>query len=459
MSASTNRDEKPRPGGGIKVLRIGIVQNGKIIDERELKRRETVSIGSSQKATFQISSDALPRVFDLFEHAGGKYYLRFSPGMDGKVQLTGAEVKDLEGLKRAGRLIQRGDAAAVELSDDSRGKVAVGDITVLFQFKQLAAEPSRPMLPSDARGSVIQNIDAQFAGIFVLVSILQISLVTYARSLPYVEPSSIDQVESKYQKLIMPDRMPEPPKEEVKDTGADKGKDKQKEKGESKAKGSGKKKGGDKAVDEEAAARARKERLTKQVAGQGLLRVLGANSRHGGALNDVFSEGGAVGQLGDAFSGIQGVDIAGSGGERGTRGGGSGTGVGIGDLQTEGGGNVKTGAKIEASVAGNLKTEAPEVDGKLSESEINSVMKRQLKALRDCYEGALKRNRTLAGKLVIKFEIEESGRTQNIEFEEDSLGSPDVKECIMRRAKYWRFPKPDGGSVFVAYPIVFTPAS
>ena len=116
------------------------------------------------------------------------------------------------------------------------------------------------------------------------------------------------------------------------------------------------------------------------------------------------------------------------------------------------------GTKTEAAVSGNLKTEAPEVDGKLDANEINTVMKRQLKALRDCYEGALKRNRKLSGKLVIKFEIEESGRTQNIGFEEDSLGSSEVRECIERRAKYWRFPKPDGGSVFVAYPIVFTPA-
>ena len=85
-----------------------------------------------------------------------------------------------------------GDAQAVELSDESRGKVIVRDITVLFQFKQLISEPTRPVLPSDAKGSLLQNIDAQFAGIFVLVAIFQISLVTYARSLPYIEPSSID---------------------------------------------------------------------------------------------------------------------------------------------------------------------------------------------------------------------------------------------------------------------------
>ena len=93
MAAPTKTDDKKSTGVGIKALRIGIVQNGKIVDERELKRRDTVSIGNSQNSTFSVSSDTLPRNFDLFEAAGSKYYLRWVDGMDGKIQLTGAEVK------------------------------------------------------------------------------------------------------------------------------------------------------------------------------------------------------------------------------------------------------------------------------------------------------------------------------------------------------------------------------
>lgn len=460
--SSSKKSDGSKPAAGIKVLRIGIVQNGKIIDERELKRRDTVSIGNSPKATFQVTSDALPRgVFDLFEAAGPKYWLRFTEGMDGRIQV-GSKVSDFKSLEAEGRVSQRGDAKALELADDNRGKIVIGDVTVLFQFRELVAEPARPVLPPDARGSILQNIDAQFAGIFVLVAVLQISLVTYARSLPYIEPSSIEEVGERYQKLIMPDRIPEPPKDPVVDPGAgDKTKEKEPEKKDDPEKGQAKSKGNaskGKELTEEEAARARKAAITKQVAGKGLLKVLGSNSRSAGALSDVFQEGGVTGSLGDAFSGIQGVDVAESGGQATTRGGGAGEGVGIGELATEGGGSVKTGVKTEANVEGTLKTEAPEVDGKLSESEINSVMKRQLKSLRDCYESALKRTRTLAGKLVIRFEIDEGGRTQNVEFEDDSLGSGEVRECIAKRAKYWRFPKPDGGSVFVAYPIVFTPA-
>lgn len=458
--SSTNKSGAQETGP--KVLRIGIVQRGKIIDERELKKRETVSVGSSEKASFTVNSEALPKSFDLFEYDGTHYWLRFAQGMDGRIQLTGAQVSELESLRKDGKIVRRGDAEAVKLSDQSRGKVMVGDVQVLFQFKTAAAAPLKPVLPPEIRGSLLQNIDVQFASIFVVVALLQISLVTYARNQPYIEPTSIDQIDQTYQRLIMPDRPPEPPRDAVAEAGAgeeekkdDQPQEKPKEddskkKGKSDAKESG-------PVDAEAAARARKEAISKQVAGKGLLKVLGANRGGDGALADVFSEGGAVGNLGDAFSGIQGVDIASSGGEAGTRGGGSGQGVGIGDLATSGGGSVTSGQKTEVAVKGDAKVEAPEVDGELSQNEIAAVMRRQLSGLRDCYERALKRDRKLAGKVVIRFEITMDGRTSNIEFE-DSMKSPEVTSCIKDRARSWRFPKPDGGSVFVAYPIVFTPS-
>lgn len=458
MSASKPNEDAEN---GPKVLRIGIVQKGKIVDERELKRRETVSIGTHEKAMFSVSSDALPKSFDLFDYDGKDYFLRFSSGMEGRIQLEGTNTPaDFNQLRQQSKVLKRGDSDAVKLTDASKGKVVIGDITVLFQFKTLQASPAIPVLPAEIKGSLLQNIDGQFTAIFVLVAIFEISLVAYARSQPYIEPTSIEQIDQSFQRLIMPDRAPEPPKE-MADAGNEKGKEENKEKPKEESKDQGKKgKAKDTGpVDAEAAARARKEAISKAVAGKGLLKVLGANRNGDGALNDVFNEGGgAVGSLGDAFSGIQGVDIASSGGQTGTRGGGSGTGVGIGDLGTEGGGSVSSGTKTETAVRGDARAEAPEVDGELSQAEISGVMKRNLKALRDCYESALKRDRTLSGKVVIRFEILEDGRTANIEFEDSSLKSADVISCIKGRAKYWRFPKPEGGSVFVAYPIVFTPA-
>lgn len=460
MSAAKKSGEKEAP----KVLRIGIVQRGKIIDEREMKRRETVTVGSSENATFTVASPALPSSFDLFEYDGKRYYLRFTPDMEGRVQHSGNEVLSFDKLRGMGRVVKRGDHEAFVMDDSSRGKVIIGgDVTVLFQFKTPLAAPVKPVLPADIRGSLLQNIDTQFTAIFVAVALLQISLVTYARNLPYIEPTSIDEIDQSYQRLIMPDREPEPPMDQpVADKGDDKGEEKKEEpKKKEPAKKPQKKAGKDDSKkSDEASAKARKEAVAKKVAGKGLLKVLGAKGGGGdSALDDVFSEGtGSMGDLGEAFSGVQGVDIAGSGEEAGTRGGGSGEGVGIGDLKTEGGGSVQTGKKTETKVTGSAAAQAPEVDGELSSAQIARVMKRQLKALRDCYERALKRDRTLKGKIVIRFEILESGRTANVDID-DRMGSSDVAKCIEGRAKYWRFPKPDGGSVFVSYPVVFTPSS
>jgi hypothetical protein len=39
------------------------------------------------------------------------------------------------------------------------------------------------------------------------------------------------------------------------------------------------------------------------------------------------------------------------------------------------------------------------------------------------------------------------------------MGSDAVGDCIISRLKRWRFPKPDGGSVTVNFPFIFTPSS
>ncbi|MEM1024079.1 MAG: AgmX/PglI C-terminal domain-containing protein [Myxococcota bacterium] len=443
---------------GPKVLRIGIVQRGKIIDEREMKKRETVSIGSGAKATFQVSADGMPKVFDLFDYDGKQYWLRYSDSMNGRVQSDAGQVQTFENFKESGQVVERKGSKAVPLPDSSRGKVVIGDVTVLFQFKPKAAAPVKPVLPAELRGSVLQALDMQFAVILLVVFISSIATIAWAKyeARNYVEPMSIEEVDERFQRLIMPKREPQPPREEVAKKSDDEGKKKKEKKKEPEKKAEKKEEPKD-PVDAEAAARARKQAVKEKVAGKGLLKVLGAKGEGGsGALADVFSEGGEDGSLADAFSGVQGVDVASEGTS--TRGGGSGEQVGIGALGTEGGGNVKTGTKKETAIRGTAQAQAPDVDGDLSAAKINRVMRRQKGAIQACYESALKRNRNLKGKLIIDFEILENGRTDNIDFG-GSLRSKDLESCIRRRARSWRFPRPSGGSVFVSFPFVLEPAS
>ena len=45
----------------VKILRIGIIQGGRIVEERLVRKRENITIGQSAKNMFIVLSNALPR--------------------------------------------------------------------------------------------------------------------------------------------------------------------------------------------------------------------------------------------------------------------------------------------------------------------------------------------------------------------------------------------------------------
>src|SRR5262245_7923969 len=107
--------------GGPKVLRIGLIQAGRVIEERIIKQRTNVTVGSSEKNLFVISEGELPPNFCLFELAGDDYQLNFTESMRGRVALPDglAEIAELKGRARS-----LGDGVyQVALGEDSRGKV------------------------------------------------------------------------------------------------------------------------------------------------------------------------------------------------------------------------------------------------------------------------------------------------------------------------------------------------
>src|SRR5258708_14025282 len=71
---------------GPKVLRIGLVTGGRILEERIVKQRTTVTVGPSEKSMFVVQAN-LPSQFKLFELIGNDYFLNFLDGMAGRVAL------------------------------------------------------------------------------------------------------------------------------------------------------------------------------------------------------------------------------------------------------------------------------------------------------------------------------------------------------------------------------------
>src|SRR5262249_55695394 len=96
---------------GPKVLRIGLVQGGKVIEERVLKQRTHVTIGPSEKSMFVTPSKNLPPNFRLFEIVGGDYVLNYLDGMTGRIALkTG--ISDLAELRSRAKRITVGTTQA-----------------------------------------------------------------------------------------------------------------------------------------------------------------------------------------------------------------------------------------------------------------------------------------------------------------------------------------------------------
>jgi hypothetical protein len=111
------------PGaGGPRLLRIGVVQGGRVLEDRIIRERRAVTVGASERADFVIASDEIGTTVSLFETDGPDYFLHVSEGMTGRVALEGgiADVTTLRGR--------------VRLTDASRGKITLGDVTFLFEL-------------------------------------------------------------------------------------------------------------------------------------------------------------------------------------------------------------------------------------------------------------------------------------------------------------------------------------
>lgn len=140
---------------GPKVLRIGLVQSGKVIEERVIKQRSHVTIGPSEKSMFVLPTKAIPPNFKLFELVGNDYVLNFLEGMTGRVALkTG--ISDLAALRGQAKRVQQGPVQAfqIPLSEDARGKVVIAETTFLFQFVAPPPVQPKPQLPLSVKSGV-----------------------------------------------------------------------------------------------------------------------------------------------------------------------------------------------------------------------------------------------------------------------------------------------------------------
>lgn len=92
--------------------------------------------------------------------------------------------------------------------------------------------------------------------------------------------------------------------------------------------------------------------------------------------------------------------------------------------------------------------------GSLDKAVIRRVIQRHIGEVKRCYEAQLEKDKSLAGRVMVRFLIGGDGKVTESGIEETSLKSPAAEKCIADAVRSWEFPRPAGGSVLVSYPFV-----
>src|SRR5688572_22517588 len=304
---------------GPKVLRIGIIQAGKIVEERVIRRRESVTVGSSEKNHFVIHTDGMPARFELFQLVGHDYILNFTDIMSGRVGLPGG-VQDLTQMRQSGAARNAGSHYQVKLNDNSRGKVVIGGTTLLFQFVVPPPVQPRPQLPAAARAGFVRSIDWLFTSFMVFTFMSTFGFIVYLENADWPIDEGIAVVPEQYVKMLMEEPPPPP---EVKQTDAptddSKADDKkadstpkeEKKADKTKREEPGEKKAAKDSGDTEQQVADATARIAREAAQAAESLVVGAlSSAAGGALADVLAGGAVTGNAQDVLSQAMGVGVA-----------------------------------------------------------------------------------------------------------------------------------------------------
>ena len=140
-----------------RALRVGVVAEGRVVDERLLRDERAITVGSHEGCTFVLGGIDVPSSFTLFEVTKGGVLMRFTEGMHGRIVLSTGPMDLAEA--RAVATEERKGVYAVGLGEEGRGKVRIGAVTVLFQRVAVPPLQARPQLPASVQRTLQDAID------------------------------------------------------------------------------------------------------------------------------------------------------------------------------------------------------------------------------------------------------------------------------------------------------------
>jgi hypothetical protein len=447
------------PQQAIKVLRIGVLQGGKIIQERRIDIKETVTVGDNPKATFQLTVPKLPKKFPVFLWKGDGYHLQFVESMSGKVALDN-EVLGLDELRKKGKARRKGDVWSYPLQEQNRGKITIEGYTLLFQFVPAPPEPLHPAIQTDFRAKLLEEDDPVFLAFLGLFSVLATIFVVYVRSVEPVEIVDLASLPQRLVEIAIPKELLDKKEQGAAEKAATEDKKEDPKKREEVASEDKTPRKQLTAEEKAAAEIVRKQRLEAEVLQKSLLlKMIGTRGegRSGDKAQDLFTETDGVGQnLDAALKVVSGAEVGTASSLAIKQGLGEGTGRGdasIGDLAKADGGTSKLGSGPGTKVRTKVVTEGADISGEGDPGKVKGIVNGNIGQIQACYEAQLKADPTLKGRVEVQWNIV-NGRVTSAKVFANSTGNAALANCIVDRVRRWTFPKEI--EMDVLYPFVLS---
>jgi len=100
---------------------------------------------------------------------------------------------------------------------------------------------------------------------------------------------------------------------------------------------------------------------------------------------------------------------------------------------------------------------APIASARIAPEFFRAVVRAHLHEIQACYAEGLARRPALAGRVVLRWTIAESGEVIDAGVQSSELGDPLVELCMVARVRGWTFPANGRGTIRVSYPFELRP--
>ncbi|MFO0594827.1 MAG: AgmX/PglI C-terminal domain-containing protein [Myxococcaceae bacterium] len=423
-----------------RVLRVALVQGGRIVEDRTFPPRTSVTVGSAPDCTFLVPMAEVPERATVFEASRrGGVSLVFDPGADGRVTTASFDRSLLELEATATRAGQR---CVVPLDERSKGRIAVGEVSLLFQFVEPTAKPVPAELPKGARGLMAQ-VDRSFLVILGLSLAAHFAGLGWVSSqpVPVEQELSVDEQVDRFVAIKMP--IPKPATPTAAPTTDTPKSTEETPKPQ---------------VAKRPVAVANNTTSLRERTNVGMVRLIGSAGGQDGAFGELLRDS-AVGDVAKALDGATSVRVASVDDATATKqkGAEQGTTQTVELPGTSGLKRVELSDKELAKLDPKVKTEIVEVGGtEIPEDELSRWLNHRKAAVQSCYERELKRQPTLQGRVVIHFGVTPRGRVDHVGFSDDTLRSQAVQVCISNMMKGWVLPFTPEDEVPVSLPFIFS---